>query len=220
MKIAYFLLLVAVFSSCKKPYNETFSEVERLAEHKSFLEAVELLSELIEDYPNDEKLLLKRGIYQSHIGDCFGANLDYSEVLKLNQLNDLARYNRAACYYELEDYNSAYRDLERLLLIRGKGGVQLTSEHYIITDNQLSNLTTEEIVFLHGVVCVELEMVGQAIADFKFCIKNQYNLSESHYWYGFLLVGLNQLDEACVQLKMAQDLGDLDAKELLDNYCN
>jgi len=82
---------------------------------KNYPKAIEVLSLVSIDYPNDTRIYLARGDYYMILNQITYAINDFSRVMLLDPKFSKAYYRRAAAYEVIRDYKKARADYETLL---------------------------------------------------------------------------------------------------------
>ncbi|MFT5780543.1 MAG: tetratricopeptide (TPR) repeat protein [Crocinitomicaceae bacterium] len=218
--LTFFLAsLLLAFTACEKPYYATLDEAVRLQMNDQLEEALIVIDELLLDYPDDELLLVQRGIFKSELDDDEGAIDDFNKVLTINTGNDDARLSRALSYYAIADDKKAMLDIDYLLESKEKGtDVPIWTEE-LGTDYDF-HISMTEIAHIHGLICVELERYDEALENFTLCIDAGFELPDVHYSRGETFILLDSLDKGCADLKMSRKLGFPEAQEIIDDFCD
>jgi len=209
------------FISCDlKSSMDYNSEAEKLEQEGKFLEAIPLLNKAIEKDPNNIYALINRGVDKSILEDYKGAIEDYSKVIELDSDNALAFLNRGNNKHRLEDYQGAIDDFDKA--IKSKGGEQVyidkVQNSFIDTGFEF-DVAMEVIRFERGVSRYHIDSLKLAYDDFNFCLNKNYEKPASLYWRGLIYIAHGMNKEGCFDLNEAQNLGDRDAKEIIDKYC-
>ncbi|MCJ8288636.1 MAG: hypothetical protein HRT58_01290 [Crocinitomicaceae bacterium] len=216
---AIIVALLTIVFFWKKPFTPTSEEAQQLHEEGKYSEALAVIEQLLYFDPDDELLLIDRGVFKSDLNDQEGAMTDFNRVLSMNPGNDAARLRRASTYNILEEYENAMIDLEYLLEAKRKGtDVSMWTEKLGVENDFNASMT--EIALPHGIACAATDRFQEAYNDFSTCINHQYQLSETHYRRGEILIILNDKEKGCADIKMSIELGHPYAQETFNEYCN
>lgn len=212
-----FLFLISCDYRSSEYYN---NEAEKLEKEGKYEEAIFLLDKAIEKDARNIYALLNRGVDKSMTGDYKGAIEDYSSVIGIDSRNILAYLNRGKNKKRLDDLQGAIDDFESA--IRIKGGeriyIDLVENSFIETGFEF-DVALEEIRFERGIARYYMDSLRPAFEDFNFCIQKNFELASNYYWRGLIYLSFGMNSEACYDLKKSNDLGNLDANEILKEYC-
>lgn len=212
-----FLILTSCDFKSSADYN---AEAEKLEKEGKFTESIHLLNKAIEKDPKNIYALINRGVDKSILEDYNGAIEDYSKVIEIDSNNTLAFLNRGKNKKRIKDYYGAIEDFNKA--IATKGGETLYIEwnpNYFVNTGYEFDVDMEEIRFERGVAKYYIDSSKSAFNDFHFCIENGFELSSSYYWRGLIYLAYDMKKEGCIDLEKSQELGNPDAKEMIDKYC-
>ena len=82
------------------------------------------------------------------------------------------------------------------------------------------DVSGKEIYFQRGISYLEIDSIKQSLSDLKNSIKRQYKVAESHYYIGVNYLKIRQDSLGCLNLQISNSMGNNDALELLNEYCN
>ena len=221
MRTVGYILFCLILTSCNlKSSDYYYSEARKLEFEGKYIEAILLLDKAIEKNPRNIFALINRGVDKSLLEDYMGAIDDYSRIIEIDKNNTLAYLNRGKNKKRIEDYRGAIEDFDRA--IKTKGGEFLwidKVENPFVDDGFEFDVMMEEIRYVRGFARYYSDSLQLALKDFNFCIQKNYYLSTSYYMVGLIYIAYGNIDEACKILLKSRDLGDVDAQELLDKYC-
>lgn len=221
MKLLPIIFSFAILTGCDiKSSEEYHKEANMLEQEQRFKEAILLLDKAIGKDPSNIKALLDRAVDKSEIGDFKSAIDDYSIVIELDPDNGLAYLNRGKNKKRLKDYNGAIADFDKAILTKGGELIYLDKvENSVVETGFEFDLKMEEIKFERGIAYYNIDSLRRAFDDFDFSIQKNFLLPESYYWRGLTYLRRNMKDEGCKDLNKAIELGDPDAKDLIDKNC-
>jgi len=210
-----------MLSSCDFKSSTDYNvEAEKLEKKGKYKEAILLLNKAIEKDPNNIYALINRGVDKSILEDYNGAIDDYSKVIEINPDNILAYLNRGKNKKRIKNYQGAIEDFDKAIFTKGGENlyIDLVENSFVETGYEF-DVEMEEIRFERGIARYNIDSLKTAFNDFNFCIQKSYELSSSYYWRGLIYLAYNMKAEACNDLKKSQELGDPEAKEILEKYC-
>lgn len=216
------IILALIFQAgCDFKSSEAYhTDANKLEKDGKYKEAILLLDKAIEKDPQNIKALLDRAVDKSIIKDYKGSIDDYSKIIELDPDNTLAFLNRGKNKKRLKDYRGAIADFDNA--ISTKGGefiyVDKVENSYAETGFEFDVLM-EEIIYERGIAYYNIDSLKKAYNDFNFAIQKNFELSGSYYWRGLIYLCCNLKDKACNDLNKSVELGDSDAKALLEKYC-
>ena len=214
------------FTSADEYYNQAF-EYEKKGDLKK---AIELLDKSIEKQSNFRPALLNRGYYKTELGNLNSGIMDYKKILEFDSDNTLALYNIGINYQELEKPKKAIEYFTKALNTSGalasftnSNGGTMSLRSNLDFDNLDNDNDFEvhkcEIQFSRGVNYFFNKEYNRAIVDFENSISANYNKASSHFFLGGIYLKMDNLNNACENFTLSANLGDLDAKEKLKEYC-
>lgn len=221
MRIASIICIVILTGCDTKPTaEELFLKAEKLEEQGKFKEAIPILNKAIRMNPDFLGAYINRGADYSVLGNYTEAIKNYKIVLKKDPVNQLALLNIGNNYKRLNKYQEAVNYYNEILLDEnGNQKIQL-----IINDRDRNNINEFQVPFYEvcyerGLALYELKQWNSALADFKFCIENNYLIPESRYMCGAVYEMCGKNEKACEEYSIAADLGDQEAKDRKDRVC-
>ncbi len=221
MKFLQTILLLIILIGCGTRSSEYYREqANKLEKENKFKEAILLLDKGIEKDPKNINALLDRAVDKSYTNKYKGAIDDYSKVIELDPDNSLAFLNRGKNKERLEDHKGAIADFDKAINTKGNELIYVdkVEDPYVETGFEY-DVKIEEIRFERGIAYYKIGNLKKAFDDFSFVIRKDYNLSDCYYWRGLIYLSYKMKDEGCKDLSKAMELGDPDAKDLLDKYC-
>lgn len=137
-------------------------------------------------------------------------------------------------YLNKSDYNKAKEYFHQCLKIDPKHGDTYYCLGYIKFDsNDIKGAIvdlTKAIDYKSDMIClayclrgkskIRLEDTKGAISDFTKAIEIEPSFAESYFLRGLAKIKLGQLDSACLDLSIAEDLGHSEVKKFIRKYCN
>jgi len=221
MKILPIIVLFTILVGCSTRSSEYYrKQANKLEKENKFKEAILLLDKAVAKDPNNINALLDRAVDKSYLHNYSGAIEDYSKVIELDTNNGLAFLNRGKNKERLEDHNGAIADFNKAIATKGNELFYVDKvENPLVETGFEYDVKMEEIRFERGIAYYKAGNLKKAFDDFSFLIRNDYNLSDCYYWRSLIYLSYNMKDTGCKDLSKAMELGDPDAKGLLEKYC-
>lgn len=221
MKLLPIIFSLAILTGCDFKSSEDYhKEANKLEQEKKFKEAILLLDKASEKDPSNIKALLDRAVDKSTIEDFKGAIDDYSKVIELDPNNCLAYLNRGKNKKRLKDYKGAIADFDKTISTKGGESIYLDKVENSFAETGFEyDVKMEEVKFERGIAYYRIDSLKRALDDFNFSIQKSYLLPDSYYWRGLIYLSCNMKDEGCKDLNKAMEIGDPDAKYLLEKNC-
>lgn len=167
--------------------------------HKEMKSTIEQFSNRLKEVPGDVYALLGRAYVYRDLGLEKNFLSDLDEVLKLEPKN-LAALNQKAYYLQsVGEINEA---------------LELTKQSLKIN----SSVDNIEALFIQGVTQMNNKDKKKALATFDKVIEMDFTIYEAYYYRGICHMELGNLDEACMNLELAKNMGHEKAAEL--HYLN
>ncbi len=196
------------------------AEAEKLEKEERYEEAIALLNKAIDKDPENIYALINRGVDKSYLEDYEGAIDDYTRVIEIDSDNTLAFLNRGRNKKRLKDYHGAIEDYEKAIKTKGGEIIYIDKvENALVETGFQFDVSMEEIRFDRGIARYNIDSQLLAFDDFNFCIEKKYLKSTSLYWRGIIYINYGMYQEGCSDLREAHNLGDLDAQERIDLFC-
>jgi len=219
-KFVIFGLFLLLFVSCDfRSSDYYFSKAEKLETEGKYAEAIILLDKAIAKNPKNIYALLSRGADKSMLEDYNGAIEDYSKVIEIDSTNTLAYFNRGLDKKRKEDYHSAIEDFNRAIKTKGSENFWMDWSTNYSSKRGEFDVPMEEIRLERGYARYNSDSLRVAMEDFYFCIERNYQLGLSYYMAGLVYLNLNMIEEGCKALTQAKIFGNLDAEEMIKEYC-
>lgn len=217
LTIFSFVILTGCDFKSSKDYHKEANKLEQEGKYK---DAILLLDKAIDKDPSNIKALLDRAVDKSIIEDFKGAIDDYSKVIELDPDNGLAYLNRGKNKKRIEDYKAAIADFDKAISTKGEELIYMDKiENSFVETGFEYDVKMEEIKFERGIAYYRIDSLKRAFNDFNFSIQKSYLLPDSYYWRGLIYLSYNMKEEGCKDLSKAMELGDSDAKDVLDKNC-
>lgn len=163
--------------------------------------------------------------------DYKGALADYDKYMSINSNNADAYFQRGNVKMDIKDYTGAIRDFTKSIDIekdsytyanRGLAKEYMDDFRGAINDyNQAVSIDSDKAIFYSFRAGAKLSMkdyVG-AIQDFDIAIKKDAEYSYSYEYRGLAKIRLGRINEGCLDLSRAGELGSKSAYDLIKKYC-
>ena len=202
------VLLVLTFcgySSSYGQYDKQIAQIEAtnqgryLFEEGSYKEAIIRFNETIEKDSFNVQAYYFRGKTKMIFEDLHGAMKDYNTIIGINPKFADAYYERGNVKFALQDYYGAIEDYGL--------AIQL-------------NPNLVEAYYQRGKARRELEAYQDAINDFTKILDFDARNVDAYYLRGVIKIEHGLLQEGCLDLSKAGELGDLKAYETIREVCN
>lgn len=146
----------------------------------------------------DYKNLINEGIEKDNNEDYKGAIEIYSQAIDLLPDNPEAYDRRGISYLKLLNFRKAFRDFDKALEL---------------------NPNYAEVYNHRGIANICLNQPMLAINDYTRAIELNENYAKAYYNRGLVYIALDLMDMAYKDLKVAYDLGYIEAASVIDEYC-
>ena len=220
-KIIILIINILFFTSCEfKSSDYYLTEAKKLESEGKYKEAISLLDKAIEKDPENINVLIHRGVDKSVLKDYEEGIKDFTRVIALDLDNALAFLNRGMNKQKLKNYQGAIEDFERAIKIKGSELLYIdkTENEYFDTGFEFDVLM-EEVRFERGLARYNIDSLKLAFDDFNFCLNENYQRPASLYMRGLIYLAYEMNNEGCSDLIEALKLGNLDAQQIVDFYC-
>jgi len=177
------------------------------------------LDKAIVKNPQNIYALLNRGADKSMLKDYRGAIDDYTKVIEIDSMNTLAFFNRGLIKQRKEDYHSAIEDFNRAIKTKGLENFWMDRPTNYFSKRGEFDVPMEDIRLERGYARYNSDSLRVAMEDFHFCIERNYQLGLSYYMAGLVYMNFNMIEDGCKALMQAKIFGNLDAEEMIDEYC-
>ena len=231
MKKLIIILLSISLNSCDFTTAEDYNnQAVELSQKGKYNEAIILLDKAIKKKNNFRPALLNRASYKESIGDLSGAIKDFEMVIEFDSDNTLALCELAYNWSSLKNHKKAIIYYNKALKTEGAVFTSLSSdgEKFAINsniefksfdDNADYNILDCIIYYNRGIEYFELKEYNNAISDFKKSLKVNNMVSNSYYYLGEAYLGLNDSLESCENFSKSAQLGDIQARKMLEKNC-
>jgi tetratricopeptide (TPR) repeat protein len=192
--------------------------------------ALTAFSRALEVDPNDAISLVNRGIAYARLNDHKKAAADYSRALKASPKDFRIYYNRGIAYYHSGEYAKALADFNRALLLKPNNGKAyfnraltqeaLKNNKAAISDYSLAIKQDPGDVQAYnnrGQIYLRQKLYTKALADFDKAIAIDQNYSEAYLSRAGLYAIKGDMEAALTDAQKAAELGNQDARVLLES---
>lgn len=151
----------------------------------------------------------------------FDAIKEYRLAIRKENLNIYAIYNLGRIYYLINNYDSAISCFRFSLKLKGGNGFifEKNKDYNKVLGISSIDVSYGDIIFSNAKASYFGKYYIDANNEFKYCIANNINLSESYYFLGLIYLKIDEFKDACRYFKMAKENGNSDVDSLLDKYC-
>ncbi|MCG8322684.1 MAG: tetratricopeptide repeat protein [Cytophagales bacterium] len=180
-----------------------------------------------------EGQLLASGMQHFEKEDYKNALLKFNKVIEADKANADAFYMRGRVKQVLEDFHGAMKDFNHAISIdqkvahyyfdRGNIKYELQDYYGAISDYSQAialDVTHVDAYFKRGKAKHQLEAYQDAINDCTKILEIHSNNVDAYYLRGILRIEHGQLEQGCLDLSKAGELGDLKAYEVIKERCN
>ncbi|MDD3875679.1 MAG: tetratricopeptide repeat protein [Bacteroidales bacterium] len=199
----------AFFEEAIKDYNEAIEINPEYAEsfnnRANAKEQLGLLTEALVDYnkaieydPVYTSAYFNRGILDGKMGQAQMAISDFSKVIEMASCSEEVYFGRGVARADIGDYYGALSDYNQVLEI---------------------NPNYAEAYNNRGIINSIFKNTDAAFNDFKLALDNNPEFTEAYLNLGLLLIENQQIEQGCQHLRKAQNLGAVNANELLELFC-
>ena len=173
MRLIFFLFSLSLFFSCQTNNNDS----------KTVKSDIVLLSEKINQNPNDVNLILNRVDYNLNLKKYESALFDLNQCLSIDSLNSRCNFLAAFCYFEISKYDQTKSEYGKLALDCIKNSIEIDSDNFLAFS-------------LYGEINIAYGRYKQAIDCFNKSLSKEYNQYKIHHLMGYAFKKLRQDDEA------------------------
>lgn len=160
--------------------------------------AIEAYSHSISLNPKQEMAYIGRGVAKQFSDDIPGAISDYTKAIELDPKSQEPYHNRGIAYFEAGKYKQAISDFNFAI----KNG---------------SNKA--EMFFYRASAKNKLHEFAEAIKDFDQTLFLDPNYIKAYYYRGLAKLILKDNPGGCTDLIKAEQHGDIEAKQIITQYC-
>jgi len=214
-----------VFELFRKGLNST-----KVGKYK---DAIDYYSQFIKTHPYHSNAYLNRGHAKAELGDFIGAIEDFNKSLEINPRDAGAYTKRGSVKCDLNDYYGAIKDLNTAIEIdplfstaflnRAYAKYKLSDYRGSIKDcNEVININPNDYkaYFNRGTSKNKLEDYRGAIQDFNIAIGLNPFDERVYFNRGISKFELGDTYGACLDWSKSGELGNYDAYEVINDYCN
>ena len=173
MRLIFFLFSLSLFFSCQTNNNDS----------KAVKSDIVLLSEKINQNPNDVNLILNRVDYNLNLKKYESALFDLNQCLSIDSLNSRCNFLAAFCYFEISKYDQTKSEYGKLALDCIKNSIEIDPDNFLAFS-------------LYGEINIAYGRYKQAIDCFNKSLSKEYNQYKIHHLMGYAFKKLRQDDEA------------------------
>jgi len=173
MRILFFFLFFISFFSCNNP-------TDNESDNKS---QIEILSDDVNENPNDLQTLIKRAKYNLDQKKYESALFDLKQVIKIDSLNSECNYLAALCYFEISKYDKSKYEYGKLALFSIRNSIESDPKNFLA-------------LALNGKINIAYAKYKDAIDLFNKSLILEYNQYEIHHLMGYAFKQLDQFDNA------------------------
>lgn len=188
--------------------DSSLNEVQIGMQHfknKEFALAVRNFSKHLERDSKNTDVIMWRAMAKGQLNDYYGAISDYDKVIELNsnypmQYNKIgmAYNNKAYTYVKRKEYKKALPFIEKAL--------EIDNSDWHFWDTR-------------GEIYLNLGEYDKSLSDLNKAIKIEKH-SNSYYLRGLTQIKLGKKEKGCKDLSKSGELGNSDAYEAINKYCN
>ncbi len=195
-------------------------------------EAIGYLNQAIDKDAQNAKAFNMRGVANFELKDYANAILDYEKAIQLDPKDYKPYFNRASVKMEKSDWEGALNDCEKAAEIQPdtaeiyvKSGIiqsaLLRIPEAINAFDKALKLNPKETNALYnrGNIYYQTNDFEKAEKDFLAAIKVDSRFGKAFYGLAVVQQKIKKMDEACMNMKMANRLGYADAKTAVDSFC-
>lgn len=143
----------------------------------------------------------------------------FMQSLKFSQANVYAYYKLGIISYINDKNDEAIEYFELALASKQKVGAYYF-ESQIGDHPEQFDVPVTELIFQTGLAFYYNNDLEKARSNFTHCIVQEYNLMESYFFMGAIMIEQNKVKEGCEFLRKANFMGDSRSIEYLRKYCN
>lgn len=196
----FFLIMVFASHALLAQNAQDFTQKAMvLYEKHEYMESLLNLNKALEIEPKYSKAYLLRGNIKSVFEDYHGAMKDYNQAIENNTKMADAFYARGNVKMKLQDYYGAISDYTSAIAL---------NENYV------------DAYFNRGKAKQFLQAYEDAINDCSKIIQINPKSYDAYYMRGLLRIEFGDLQQGCLDLSKAGELGDQKAYETIRERCN
>jgi len=161
--------------------------------------AIEAYRKLIELDSANVSALKNWGYLQMQNGDNISALIAYNKAIELDPADAMTFNNRGYLYQTQKNYENAIADYTK--------AIELDPKYISAYANR-------------GITEMETGNYQAAKQDFEFCVQIEPGAGSLRRYLAMARLNLNDKSGACKDFKLAKELGDTQAEELIQQNCN
>jgi clan AA aspartic protease (TIGR02281 family) len=182
--------------------------------------------------PKDTKAYVRRGIAKYGLNDKQGAIIDFTKAIDIDPNDASAYHERGLTKDILDDYQGAIADFTKDITInsqdtmayvgRGFAKEKLQDHYGAIQDYTQAIIidSSDEFAYVgRANVLYELQNYQGAIADYTQVIILNPNNANAYYYRGLAKYNIGNHEGACQDWSKAGELGDANAYDMIQKYC-
>jgi tetratricopeptide (TPR) repeat protein len=235
VSIFYCLLFTAnclLLTACTGSSEAFLNKAKEQLQKGNPKDAVGYLNQAIDKDPENAKAFNMRGAANFELKDYANALLDYEKAIKLDPKDYKPYFNRASVKMEKADWEGALEDCKKASEIQPD-----TAEIYVKSgmihaallkvpeaindfDKALKlNPKESNALYNRGNIYFQTKDYENAEKDFLTAVKVDSRFAKAFYGLSIVQQKMSKNDDACMNMKMANRLGYVDAKTALDSFC-
>lgn len=218
LSLLFLLSYQLIFSQIIHNYEKT----EILISQKKYVEAIQLLDQIIKKEPYFVGALVNRGICKMALKKYSPSIDDFKTAIDIDSLNTVSYCNIAYCYQKINKlklsidyYNKAEESLKNFIFTNPKNKIL---KRTFIKEIFPFYIPKNEIKFNRSLVYLELKNYNLALKDL-LSIENEAITKQTQFIIASTLLKLNKKSKACIALKKAIKMGNKIALKHQKKYC-
>lgn len=148
------------------------------------------------------------------------AKICYIDVLKKDSTNIYALFNLSLVYYNCSQYDTAIILLNKASLYKTKNGFAIDYNEKLDLVSPSYDVSYLKICYYLGLNYYYKRNYKLGLANFSYCISNNFNLKETYLYVGAIYFENNMIDKACINFRLAKKLGNPEAEQYLQKNCS
>lgn len=215
-----FLCLTLLISCDFSSAEDYLHQAERLAENGKYEEAIKLTDKALNKNNKLVEAYIDRALFYSKLGNDKKALVDLKKVIAIDSKNTLALYNITLLYSKVEDYaNVLYFSNKTFETKDGGIGCYIDRNNNAFGNSGKIDIPSHLIYFERAKANYNLSKLADARYDFLMCIDDNYKNPECYYWIACIYSKLGNSKLACENFNMARLLGNKNAENKIEKYC-
>lgn len=205
-------------SNCEQ-FQKKFEVEKNVLNHSRSLS---ILNNVLKNDSTCIDALLTRGDLFMDMDSLASAKEDYRKAILISSSNVYALY-RLGMVYEFQEINDSASYYFKLALKEKEidGAFIDYSNKLKGIENSKSkyDISTIELIYQNGIVSYYLRDIKTALMSFELCISEGYNLKQAYLYKGAALLEMGNLNAACENFHLAENSGNADASNYVNEYC-